>query len=85
MKASATHDTICAHNGQPRNRRHGFRDVGGYTVLAAGGVRGGPAGPVIRRVPLPIGSLPPTVALGDSRSQAITRRAVAFAHHKVSA
>ena len=34
MKASATHDTICAHNGQPRNRRQGFRDFGEVPVLA---------------------------------------------------
>jgi hypothetical protein len=34
MKATTTHDRICAHNGQPRKRRHGLRGAGGVPALA---------------------------------------------------
>ena len=44
MKARTTHETICPHNGQPRKRRHGFRELEDPPALPPAGFGGGPGG-----------------------------------------
>ena len=43
MNATRTQDPICAHIGQPRKRRHGFRALGdpcGLLIVGSGAVSG---------------------------------------------